>query len=148
MAKKIQILSVNDIVLSADTETIKQALEKRAEIDRLLNERRELYQRIAELETQVEAILGETSQFPFPEPPMPVAISTGAKSKTSSRSKAAVKPLNKPEETSNNEVEATKIITDKIENDLTDKIKDDLTDKIEDDLSVITDGTPSNALSV
>lgn len=74
MAKKIEALSFQDIVLGADVETIRQALEARQEIDKLLAEREQAYQRIAELETEVDRLMGDDSAaFPFPEPPLPVA---------------------------------------------------------------------------
>ena len=72
MAKKTDHLTFQDIVLGADVETIRQALEARQEIDRLLAEREEAYRRIADLETQVDRLMGETGDFPFPEPPLPV----------------------------------------------------------------------------
>jgi hypothetical protein len=73
MAKKPIELTFQDIVLNADAETIKQAFEARQQIDVLLAEREEAYRKIAELEVQVEAVVGEEGVFPFPAPPMPVA---------------------------------------------------------------------------
>jgi len=76
MAKKPQKvvpLTMTEIILRGDAETIRQALEARIQIDTLLEEREAAYQRIAELETQVCEIVGEDGVFPFPEPPMPVA---------------------------------------------------------------------------
>jgi hypothetical protein len=43
------------------------------QIDQLIAERQAAYERIAQLETQVEDVLGETGVFPFPSPPLPVA---------------------------------------------------------------------------
>ncbi|WOO42882.1 hypothetical protein [Rubellicoccus peritrichatus] len=75
MAKKsnqpIQ-LSRNDIILGAESDIIKQALEARIEIDRLLEERAQAYKLIAELEGKVNVLLEEDT-FPFPQPEMPVA---------------------------------------------------------------------------
>jgi hypothetical protein len=65
-------LGFADIVLGADAETIRQALEARTQIDELLAERAQAYERIAALETQVEDILGDEASFPFPDPPLPV----------------------------------------------------------------------------
>tara|TARA_B110000037_G_C16830960_1_gene387724 strand:+ start:145 stop:525 length:381 start_codon:yes stop_codon:yes gene_type:complete len=76
MAKKIQKLeplSFTEIVLRGDSETIRQALEARTQIDGLLDEREAAYQRIAELENQVESIVGEEGIFPFPSPPAEVS---------------------------------------------------------------------------
>ena len=67
MAKKSQNLtplSLTEIILRADVATIRQALEARTQIDSLLQEREAAYQRIAELETQVCAIVGEGGTFP------------------------------------------------------------------------------------
>ena len=66
-------LSILDIVLNADSDTIRQAYEARSKVDGLLIEREEAYKKIYELETQVDEIVGESGVFPFPEPPMPVA---------------------------------------------------------------------------
>lgn len=74
MAKKTApTLSFRDIVLGAEADVIRQALAAREQIDTLIDERRRAYERIAELETQVEDALGETGVFPFPAPPLPVA---------------------------------------------------------------------------
>lgn len=69
---KPQTLNFSDIVLGADAETIREALEARIEIDRLLEERAKAYEQIAELESRVEDLLGDDDEFPFPEPPAPV----------------------------------------------------------------------------
>ncbi len=75
MAKKptLPTLSFRDLVLGAEAETLRQALEARVRIDELIAERQAAYERIAALETQVEEVLGETGVFPFPAPPLPVA---------------------------------------------------------------------------
>lgn len=69
---KPQTLNFSDIVLGADAETIREALEARIEIDRLLEERAKAYEQIAELENRVDDLLGDDNEFPFPEPPAPV----------------------------------------------------------------------------
>lgn len=76
MAKKSAspaTLTFRDLVLGADAETIRQALEARLRIDELIAERQAAYERIAALETQVEEVIGEPGVFPFPAPPLPVA---------------------------------------------------------------------------
>ncbi|MFA6961040.1 MAG: hypothetical protein WC205_09835 [Opitutaceae bacterium] len=93
MAKKTASLSFRDIVLGADADVIRQALEARVQIDQLIAERQAAYERIAALETQVEDVLGETGVFPFPAPPLPVAgfdpkadtVTRGAAKKSSGR---------------------------------------------------------------
>ncbi|AHF91391.1 hypothetical protein OpiT1DRAFT_02228 [Opitutaceae bacterium TAV1] len=74
-SKTLQHLSLTfrDIVLGAEADVIRQALEARVQIDQLIEERQRAYERIAQLETQVEDVLGETGTFPFPAPPLPVA---------------------------------------------------------------------------
>lgn len=92
MAKKPQKLiplTMAEIILRGDADTIRQALEARTQIDTLLDEREAAYRRIAELETQVCEIVGEDGIFPFPEPPMPVASFAAAPVKK--------KPAPKPE---------------------------------------------------
>jgi hypothetical protein len=75
MAKKpsLPTLSFRDLILGAEAETLRQALEARVRIDELIAERQAAYERIAALETQVEEVLGEAGVFPFPTPPLPVA---------------------------------------------------------------------------
>ena len=73
MAKKNSPLSFRDIVLGAEAEVIRQALEARVKIDQLIEERQRAYDRIAALETQVEEVLGEPGVYPFPAPPLPIA---------------------------------------------------------------------------
>ncbi|MCH6255644.1 hypothetical protein MLD52_03740 [Puniceicoccaceae bacterium K14] len=85
MAKKNQKtepLSFTEIVLRGDSETIRQALEARVQIDGLLDEREAAYQRIAELENQVETIVGEDGIFPFPSPPAEVSAFSAPAKKT------------------------------------------------------------------
>jgi hypothetical protein len=66
-------LSFVDIVMRAEAETIKAAYEARVQIDELLSQRDEAYRRIAELEAQVETVMGEPGVFIFPPPPYPIA---------------------------------------------------------------------------
>ena len=73
MAKKVVTLDFVDIVMGADAEMIKAAYEARVKIDGHLAEREAAYLRIAELEEQVEEIVGEPGAFVFPAPAMPVA---------------------------------------------------------------------------
>jgi hypothetical protein len=75
MAKKPNLtsLSFRDLVLGAEADTLRQALEARVRIDELIAERQAAYERIASLETQIEDVIGEPGVFPFPLPPLPVA---------------------------------------------------------------------------
>jgi hypothetical protein len=66
-------LSFVEIVMRADAETIRAALDARIKVDELLIEREQAYRRIAELEGQVEELMGEPGVFVFPAPPLPVA---------------------------------------------------------------------------
>jgi hypothetical protein len=73
MAKKNPTLTFRDIVLGAEADVIRQALEARVKIDQLILERQRAYERIAALETQIETEIGEAGVYPFPVPPLPVA---------------------------------------------------------------------------
>ncbi|MEI6892816.1 MAG: hypothetical protein V5783_11655 [Pontiella sp.] len=73
MAKKLIPLTARDILLQADAETIREALEARVKIDELLVKREEAYRQIEEIELQVEGLVGEEGIFVYPEPPVPVA---------------------------------------------------------------------------
>ena len=76
MAKKqpnLTALSFRDLVLGAEADTLRQALEARVRIDELIAERQAAYERIAALETQIEDVIGEPGVFPFPAPPLAVA---------------------------------------------------------------------------
>jgi hypothetical protein len=73
MAKKPTALTFRDIVLGAEADVIRQALEARVKIDALIVERQAAYERIAALETQVATLVGEPGVYPFPAPPLPVA---------------------------------------------------------------------------
>lgn len=66
-------LSFVEIVMRADAETIRAALDARVKVDGLLAEREAAYRKIAELEQKVEEVIGEQGVFVFPEPPLPVA---------------------------------------------------------------------------
>lgn len=105
MAKKIIPLTFRDIVLGAESDIIRQALEARAQIDDLITERQAAYERIAALEHQIEDTLGETGVFPFPAPALPVA-GFDPKSATVTRSAAAVKKVTDTLDSAS-EVEAT-----------------------------------------
>lgn len=85
-------LSFVEIVMRADAETIKAAYEARVKVDGLLAERDAAYRRIAELENQVETVIGEQGVFVFPEPPLPVA---GFNAKPVPAAPAAKKPAAK-----------------------------------------------------
>ena len=111
MAKKPQKLTpltMTEIILRGDAETIQKALEARTQIDTLLEEREAAYQRIAELETQVCEIVGEDGTFPFPEPPMPVATFTAS---APAKKKAA--PAPKPVAEAKKEEEEVAVPADK-----------------------------------
>ena len=56
-------LSFVEIVMRADAETIKAAYEARVKVDGLLAEREAAYRKIAELEQQVEEVIGEQGVF-------------------------------------------------------------------------------------
>lgn len=86
-------LTFVEIVMRADAETIKAAYEARLKVDELLKEREEAYRRIAELENQVEVIMGEPGVFVFPEPPLPVA---GIAKKTTAAAKKKKTPTPAP----------------------------------------------------
>lgn len=86
-------LTFVEIVMRADAETIKAAYEARLKVDELLKEREEAYRRIAELENQVEVIMGEPGVFVFPEPPLPVA---GIAKKTTAAAKKKKTPTVAP----------------------------------------------------
>lgn len=73
MAKKPTPLTFREIVLGAEADIIRQALEARIKIDQLIVERQAAYERIATLETQIETVVGEPGIYPFPPPPLPVA---------------------------------------------------------------------------
>ena len=55
-------------------------------------EREAAYRRIAELEQQVEEVIGEQGVFVFPEPPMPVAGFNAKPSASASSSKKPAAP--------------------------------------------------------
>lgn len=100
-------LSFVEIVMRADAETIKAAYEARVKVDGLLAEREAAYRKIAELEQQVEDVIGEQGVFVFPEPPLPVAgfnmkpVPSASPSKKPAPSKAAA-PAAAEEENADN----------------------------------------------
>lgn len=125
MAKKTQNLvplTMTEIILRGDADTIRQALEARIQIDTLLEEREAAYKRIAELETQVCDIVGEDGIFPFPEPPMPVAVFA----KATAPKKKAPAPVKSTDEPSSPEPEAPVEIAPKSKSE--DETKDDEAD--------------------
>lgn len=73
MAKKPTTLTFRDIVLGAEADVIRQALDARVKIDALIVERQAAYEKIAALETQVATLVGEPGVYPFPAPPLPVS---------------------------------------------------------------------------
>lgn len=105
--KKSQELTFADIVMGARADLIKQAYEARLKIDEQLAAREEAYRRIAELEQQIEEIVGMPGQFVYPAPPLPVAgVSSPSEtrrtfdkpSKTSQKSGAASQTNKRAEE--------------------------------------------------
>lgn len=90
-------LSMVEIVMRADAETIAAALEARRKVDALLAERAAAYERIAALEKQVDDIMGEPNAFVFPPPPVPVAAFSAVAAVPAVKEKevaeAAVKPV-------------------------------------------------------
>jgi len=87
-------LSFVEIVMRADADTIKAALDARVKVDGLLAEREAAYLKIAELESQVDQLMGDEKVFVFPAPPMPVAPYTNSAHPSSSKKTvaASVKP--------------------------------------------------------
>ena len=73
MAKKPTALTFRDIVLGAEADVIRAALDARIKIDALITERQAAYEKIAALETQINTVVGEAGVYPFPSPPLPVA---------------------------------------------------------------------------
>jgi hypothetical protein len=97
MAKKSNLtaLTFRDLVLGAEADVLRQALEARVRIDELIAERQAAYDRIASLETQIEDVIGEPGVFPFPAPPLPVA-GLDPKADTFTRSSGASAAVKKP----------------------------------------------------
>lgn len=115
MAKKPNLASLTfrDLVLGADADTLRQALEARVRIDELIAERQAAYERIAALETQVEEAIGESGVFPFPAPPLPVAgidpkgdTVTRAAGTAAPAKRAPVRPATAPAESPADEADA------------------------------------------
>lgn len=94
--KNLDSLSFVEIVMRADAETIKAAYEARVKVDGLLAQREEAYRRIAELEAQVETVLGEEGVFAFPPPPLPVAGFPAAAKPAGAKPDAPAKPKPAP----------------------------------------------------
>ena len=89
-------LSMVEIVMRADAETIAAALEARRKVDALLAERAAAYERISALEKQVDDIMGEPNAFVFPPQPVPVAAFTGAAPAPQPAAKSAPAQESKP----------------------------------------------------
>lgn len=103
MAKKPTTLTFRDIVLGAEAEVIRQALEARVKIDALIVERQAAYEKIAALETQVATLVGEPGVYPFPAPPLPVA---GFDAKPAKRSAVATDTDDSDDDESNDDTAA------------------------------------------
>ena len=104
MAKKA--LTFIDLVTSADTETLRAALEARSKIDELLVVRAEAYRQISELEEQVYSIVGDEGSFEFDEPEFPVAF--GGKSPKKKPAPKTKNQKEEPTEEMNSETEESK----------------------------------------
>jgi hypothetical protein len=107
MAKKLVKLSVQDIVLQADAETIREAYEARLKIDELLVKREEAYRQIEAIELQVEELVGEDGLFVYPEPPLPVAGFSKLTPSARPKPKVVPPPETQPEETPAEDADAT-----------------------------------------
>ncbi len=113
--QKFEPLTLQEIILRADSETLRQALEARVQIDTLLEEREAAYRRIAELETQVSEIVGEDGIFPFPAPPLDVAAyvqKPAPKKKVDPAPEVVVEESVTPEEAPAEEAEAPEVKED------------------------------------
>ncbi len=96
MAKKPNAgepLTFFDIVTRAEAETIRAALEARLHIDKLLAERLLAYQRICQLEEEIQMIVGDEGDFEFPPPPYAIA---GLTAKADNQPTAPRKPAPRP----------------------------------------------------
>lgn len=87
----LQPLSIVEIVMRANADVIRNALAKREEVDGVLAEREEAYKRIAELEKQVDDILGVSGVFEFPAP----GVSVSGMAKAAAGSSKGNKPVAK-----------------------------------------------------
>ena len=97
MAKKA--LSFIDLVTGADTDTLRAALEARSKIDELLVLRHEAYRKIAELEDQVNNVVGDEGTFEFDAPEFDVAFGgKSPKKKAPAKAKATDASASKEEE--------------------------------------------------
>ncbi len=72
-AKKVVPLEMLDIILGANADVIKAAYEAKVQIDELIIQREAAYQKIADLEENIDAIAGGNGDYIFPAPPLPVA---------------------------------------------------------------------------
>lgn len=109
MAKKLISLSAVDILLQADAATIREALERRIQIDELLAQRTAAYEQIEQLERQIEALVGEEGAFAYPAPPLPVAgftKLTPAPRPAKPKPVSEEKPATAPDEKANASVES------------------------------------------
>ena len=114
--QKLEPLTLQEIILRGDSETIRQALEARVQIDTLLEEREAAYRRIAELETQVSEIVGEDGVFPFPAPPLDVAT-YAQKPAPKKKVEPAPQPVAEEPEVSTDEVPAEEAQAPEVEED-------------------------------
>lgn len=120
MAKKLIQLSAIDIILQADAETIREAYESRLKIDDLLVMRTEAYEKIDQLEQQIETLVGEEGAFIYPPPPVPVAgFNKPLPASRPSRPKAKVEkvveePKEEPAEEVVEEPEMTEVVEEAV----------------------------------
>ena len=110
MAKKA--LSFIDLVTGADTDTLRAALEARSKIDELLVLRHEAYRKIAELEEQVNNVVGDEGTFEFDAPEFDVAFGGKSPKKKAPAKSAKIDPSetaqdDAPAETDEEESEET-----------------------------------------
>ena len=113
--QKLEPLTLQEIILRGDSETIRQALEARVQIDTLLEEREAASNRIVELETQVSEIVGEDGVFPFPAPPLDVATyvqKPAPKKKVEPAPETVVEDAPTPEDAPAEEAEAPEVKED------------------------------------
>ncbi len=94
-AKKVVPLEMLDIILGANADVIKAAYEAKVQIDELIIQREAAYQKIADLEENIDAIAGGNGDYIFPAPPLPVAGIN--KPIEASRTFAKGKPIKKKE---------------------------------------------------
>jgi hypothetical protein len=117
MAKKA--LSFIDLVTGADTDTLRAALEARSKIDELLVLRHEAYRKIAELEEQVNNVVGDEGTFEFDAPEFDVAF--GGKSP---KKKATTKTVKVDDTESHEELPSDETVESNEEEQETEKDED------------------------